>query len=76
MRVAHYLGFSSDQEVAAPAAANPMANTSHLSNADIEGMLARLQAEKENRCGAAVDQVMFECTGAAPANPPSNGTQG
>jgi hypothetical protein len=82
MRVAHYLGLSASDhevaapevaapEVAAPAAANPTVNTS-----DLEILLAALLAEKENRSGIAANEVTSECTGAAPANPPSNGTQG
>jgi hypothetical protein len=56
--------------------ANITVHTSDLSNEVLDTVLAALLTEKENRSGIAANQVTSECTGAAPANPPSNGTQG
>jgi hypothetical protein len=75
-RVAHYLGIF-EPPVAAPpvaaVAAPPVHSDAEIvlmvaSDAEIDLMIANLKAEKENRSRTA--------TAAAPANPPSNGTQG
>jgi hypothetical protein len=79
-RVAHYLGFS-EPAVAAPAvAAPPVAGNAFVlssrSTAEIGILLAYFQAEFDSRNLSATIEVTGESTGATPANPPSNGTQG